>query len=141
MSAATTNVNVLFAVAVPIVFTSVVVPRNSYDLQYYTFISTNSVVTFNAAGTYYIEFNVALTAAGGATTTNCQFQIRVNGTTNVPMFSVAQTAFPSYSYIVRAFVTVAAGNFIQIFGGRTAISVGTLTVGATSVLNINCCGV
>lgn len=137
----TTNVNVLFSAAVPIVFTSVVTPRNSYDLQYYSFMSANSVITFIAAGSYYFELSVRLTSAGGATTTNCQFQARINGTTNVAAFSIRQTTFSSAEYLLRGFVTVNAGDFIQIFGGRTATTGGTLTVNGSTVLNINCCGI
>lgn len=143
LSNGTTNINVLIGLlTAPIVFTTnLITPPNSYDLQYYTFSNPSSVITFNAAGTYYIELNISLTAAGGSTTANAQFRIFVNGVTSVPAFSVTQGGFSSFLYILRAFVTVAAGDFIQIFGGRTAITVGTLTVNSNTILNINCCGV
>lgn len=137
-NSAGTNINVLFATPAVLTFTGSVF---NIDSQFYTFNSPSTRITFPVTGSYYLEYNIIVTAGGGATTTNCQFAVRLNGITTLPGFSITQTGFNSMLYTLKAFMTLSAGDYIEIIAGRSATSAGTLTVNTTSVLNIICFGV
>lgn len=135
------NINVLFASAVPLSFSTLFNGgiNTCRDIQYYTFTSPSTQISFVVSGSYYVECAISLAAAGGATTTNCQFAVRRNGTTTFPAFCITQTSFGSYLYFIRSFITVSAGDFIEIIGGRSATTGGTLTT-STLLLTIICFG-
>lgn len=138
-----TNINVLFSNPVTVNFIMIVSNFSfpySIDYRFYNFNAPSSIISILASGSYYLEYNIIVTTAGGATTTNCQFAVRLNGITTLPGFSITQTGFNSMLYTLKAFMTLSAGDYIEIIAGRSATSAGTLTINPSSVLNIICFG-
>jgi len=138
--AGTPNINVLSSTPVAIVFntfSSIL----QYDVSIYTFSSPSTRITFVRSGSYYVSLDVNLSAAGGATVSNCVFAIRKNGgITTTSNYCTTNSSIGSFQYVLKGFITVAANDYIEITGGRTSTTIGTLTVNNSSVLNIICFG-
>lgn len=146
VGANTTNINVLFTTpatisfsTAPITVASIIVFR---DGNLYT--STATRVTFVRAGSFCLEVYVALTLAGGATSTNCQFAARLNGTTTLPGYCVNTTNNLAtnniFLYTYRTYFTANPTDFVEILGGKSATSGGTTTVNASTYYVIYCLG-
>jgi len=142
----TSNINVLFSSPVIISFSTLptLVTNDIYfrDGNFYSITSTR--VTFNRTGSYFIEFLIALTLAGGATNTNCQFAARLNGTTTLPAHCINTTNTITsnnlFLYSFKCYFSASATNFIELLGGRSATTGGTVTLNSNTIYTIYCLG-
>lgn len=145
VGANTTNINVLFSAPVPIAFNTApaIVPSLTFFRDVNILNMTATTVNFVRSGSFFLDLRVDLTAAGGATTINCQFAVRLNGTTILPHFCINTTNVLSVNareYVLRCYFTANVGDFIEILGGRSATTGGTLIVNNTTNYLIYCLG-
>jgi hypothetical protein len=126
----TTDINVLIVTPALVGFSTTnsyggITDFLTYDTSFYTI--TNTRITFLITGTYFIQYLIVVQNSGGATTTNIVFQLRVNGA--LPLLpAFVKLGNINTSWEVRYPGRFTAGDFIELLGGKTVVSVGSNTI-------------
>jgi hypothetical protein len=119
--------------------TDVAIPWNSatnivIDNDYYTFTGGNSRIGSVLSGVYRYDAIIGINIVG-STLTNLRIRPRINGTTFLTGFVVFLASinpFASGVYCFNCEVYMAAGSYLEIMVGKSAVSAGTNPVDATN---------
>jgi hypothetical protein len=128
-----TNINVL--IATPAQLTLVAPNTNVNDTRFLTNSTGGNSFTTLIAGTFQIESQFVLAAAGGGSTINVVMIVRKNGINAPAAMSVSS---PRYTF--RMFVSCAIGDVLTLFAGKSVVSLGTTTFSTSDLFSIKYLG-
>lgn len=115
-------------------------PTNLFiDNDYYTFSGSNSRINAVVSGVFKFNSIIGINNVALATLTNLRIRPRINGVTFVTSFIVYLTpisAFASGVYWLNCMVYMAAGSYLEIMVGKSATSVGTNPLDASTSIRV-----